>query len=80
MHYIKVHKQTSDQFNLRLLGVYTFAMSKCIMNGVMYLACDIGIRFYYQDTDSMHLERHELTRLSDAFRERYGRELIYADM
>ena len=80
IHMIKVHKQIDNQFNLSLLGVHILAMSKRIMNEVMCLAYDLGIRVYYQDTDSMHVEMDQLDRLSDAYRDKYNRELIGSDL
>ena len=51
-------------------------MSKRIMNEVMCLAEDLGINIYYQDTDSMHIERDKVNTLACAFKNKYGRELI----
>ena len=50
------------------------------MNEVMCLAYDLGIRVYYQDTDSMHIETSELPKLSEAFKNKYHRELIGKNM
>ena len=51
-------------------------MSKRIMNEVICLTEDIGIQMYYQNTDSMHVHRDDVTRLSDAFKTKYNWELI----
>ena len=37
------------------------------MNEVMVLAYDLGIRIYYQDTDSMHIELDRISDLEIAF-------------
>lgn len=71
-HLKPIHKH----FNLSLFGIHILAMSKRIMNEVMCLAEDLGIMIYYQDTDSMHIEKHRLTELNEKFKEKYGRELI----
>ena len=52
---VKIIKQINDQFNFTLLGVQVLSMSKRIMNEVMCLAFDLGIKIFYQDTDSMHI-------------------------
>ncbi|CAK4090897.1 unnamed protein product [Aphanomyces euteiches] len=46
------------------------------MNEVMCLAEDINARIWYQDTDSMHIDRDAISKLAEAFRAKYGRELI----
>lgn len=53
--------------------------AKRIMNQVMCLAHDLGIRIFYTDTDSMQIE-DRLDELSAAFKEKYGRELIGKDL
>ena len=50
------------------------------MNEVMYTAEDLDIKIYYQDTDSMHIERSRLNDLATEFRRRFDRELIGKDM
>ena len=50
-------------------------MSKRIMNEVMCLAYDIECHVYYQDTDSIHIECNDLTKLEQEFFKKYGREL-----
>jgi hypothetical protein len=49
------------------------------MNEVMCLAKDLGIRIYYQDTDSMHIEMNYMQLLCDEYRRIYNRELIGSD-
>ncbi|KAL7684492.1 hypothetical protein Plhal304r1_c035g0108531 [Plasmopara halstedii] len=51
-------------------------MSKRIMNQIMCLAEELDIKIYYQDTDSMHIDRHSIPKLSESFKSRYGRKLI----
>ena len=61
-------------------GVHILAMSKVIMSEVMVLAQIMGIDVYYTDTDSIHLDNVNITRLANAYREEYGRELIGKNM
>jgi hypothetical protein len=42
----------------------------------MFLAEDLGIDIFYQDTDSLHMFEDDLKRLADAFTEKYGRTLV----
>jgi len=56
----KVGKEIETFATNTLLGVQVLSMSKRIMNEVMCLAEDIGVKIYYQDTDSMHLEKDKL--------------------
>ena len=46
------------------------------MNEVMCLAEDLNIPIYYQDTDSMHIEKDKLELLATEYRKKYNRELI----
>ena len=80
IHAVRVLKPIDKHFNFSLLGIQVLSMSKRIMNEVMCLAFDIGCRIYYQDTDSMHIETEDLPRLAEAFKQKYGRELIGTDL
>ena len=46
----------------------------------MRLAYDLKIPIYFQDTDSMHIDKDSLIKQSDSLRELYKRELIGLDM
>ena len=76
----KLKRPIDNHFNLSLLGVQVLSMSKRIMNEVMCLAYDEGCHIYYQDTDSMHIEKSELPKLESAFQAKYGRKLIGSDL
>ena len=73
---IKVGQQIDKFYTNTLLGVQILSMSKRIMNEVMCTAEDIGIKIYYQDTDSMHIEKNKINSLAEEYKKRYGRELI----
>ena len=79
-HLIKLIKPINSHFNRCHVGVQILSMSKRIMNEVMCLAEDISAKIYYQDTDSMHIEDDKIELLSNAFREKYGRELVGKDL
>ncbi len=73
-------KSITRHFTFTPLGVSILSMSKRIMNEVMCLAEDMGIRLWYQDTDSMHLRQRDLEGLSQEYRRVYGRDLIGKSM
>ena len=73
---IKVGQSIDDFYTNTLLGVQILSMSKRIMNEVMCTAEDIGIKIYYQDTDSMHIEKNKINNLAEEYKKRFGRELI----
>ena len=77
---VKKYKKINNEFSNCLFGVQVLSMSKRIMNEVMTTAEELKIPLFYQDTDSMHIERSRLSELADEFRRRYGRELIGSDM
>ncbi|CAK4325357.1 unnamed protein product, partial [Aphanomyces euteiches] len=70
------HKYLYEHYSPAHLGVQILDASKHIMNEVMCLAEDINARIWYQDTDSMHIDRDAISKLAEAFRAKYGRELI----
>jgi hypothetical protein len=74
------HKPIIQHSSPAHLGVAILSMSKRIMNEVMCLAEDNDLSIYYQDTDSMHIQSHQVTELADLFKEKYGRELIGKQM
>lgn len=73
---IKVGQQIDTFYTNTLLGVQILSMSKRIMNEVMCTAEDIGIKIYYQDTDSMHIQKNKIDDLAKEYKKRYARELI----
>jgi hypothetical protein len=77
---VKLYRSIDTHFNYCHCGVEVLSMSKRIMNEVMCLASDLGTKILYQDTDSMHLADDKIKGLSDAFYEKYGRELIGKNM
>jgi hypothetical protein len=60
LYQIKVTKPIYDFNTNTLLGVQVLSMSKRIMNEVMTTAEDLDIKIFYQDTDSMHIEKDKL--------------------
>ena len=57
-----------------MIGVKVLSESKKIMNSVMCAAEKEGIRIYYQDTDSMHLEKSKVNELEIAWRKHNNKE------
>jgi hypothetical protein len=72
----KVQKPINEHFNMAHLGVQVLSMSKRIMNEVMCLAEDLNIKIYYQDTDSMHIDKSKVSLLAEEFNKLYNKELI----
>ena len=69
-------KPINRHFNLPQFGVAVLSWSKHLMNCVMCTAEQAGIKIYYQDTDSMHIEADRLEELETIYRYKYGCELI----
>lgn len=76
----KVRKNLLAQYRDVVLYNQILSMSKAQMYRVMFLAEDLGIKIFYQDTDSMHIEYDKLEQLSKAYKERYGEELIGSEL
>jgi hypothetical protein len=77
---VKIIKPISDHSNICQVGTMILAWSKRIMNEVICTAEDNGIFIYYQDTDSLHIKDQDIEKLSNIFKEKYGRELIGKNM
>ena len=76
LYQVKTTKSIYDFNTNTLLGVQVLSMSKRIMNEVMTTAEDLDIKIFYQDTDSMHIEKSRLKDLEIEFKKRYNRELV----
>ena len=50
------------------------------MNRVFGSANDIGVKMYYQDTDSIHLNYEDVDKLVKPYKEKYGLELVGDDL
>lgn len=77
---VKSVKTLVSHFNIAQVGTMILAWSKRIMNEVMTTAEDNGLEIYYQDTDSMHIKDCDISKLSNAYKVKYGRELIGKNM
>ena len=61
-----------SHFNYVHCGVEILSMSKIIMIKVSSCADDLGIKIYYQETDSIHLNYDEVDQLVN----RYNKNII----
>lgn len=80
LYVVRENKSSITHFKACHIAANILSMSKRLMNRVMCLAEDIGIKIYYQDTDSMHLHERAIPKLSEAFEEKYKTKLIGSDM
>jgi hypothetical protein len=78
--FTQVVKSVDAHFNVPHFGATVLSWSKHLMNRVICLAEQIGIKIYYTDTDSIHSDEENLKPLADAFRERYDKELIGSNL
>ena len=76
LHVFEKYKGIKNTFHFTLIGAMVLSHSKHLMNRVMCLAQDLGIMIFYQDTDSMHIERDRVPELAAEFEKRYGFPLI----
>jgi len=73
---VKKIKPFNQHFNLAQVGSEILSMSKRIMNRVMYLAEDAGLKILYTDTDSIHIRDADIKRLSYIYKNKYNKTLI----
>ena len=57
-------------------GAEMLSMSKRIMYKVFSCADDCGVKFYYQDTDSIHLNYDDVDKVVKGYKEKYGLQLV----
>ena len=72
---IKEYNNRFNHYNRAHCGGIILSMSKRIMNELMNLAQDLGIIIYYQDTDSMHIEKERIEELEIEYLRKYGKVL-----
>ena len=77
---VKKHKSILEHYNNAHIGVEVLSKSKNIMNKVMCLGEDLGLKQYTQDTDSIHIDYDEVEILANEYRKKYNTELIGNDM
>ena len=66
----------NDHRNLSHLGTMVLSMSKRLMNRAKY-ACHLNkTTIYYQDTDSLHIQKKDITKINETYIKLYGSELI----
>ena len=46
------------------------------MNKIFSCADDCGVKIYYQDTDSIHLNYGDVDKTENRYNEKYGSELV----
>ncbi|ELP91469.1 hypothetical protein EIN_143190 [Entamoeba invadens IP1] len=71
----ETNKPFDDFYVPNLIGVQILSMSKRIMNEVMCLAEELNIDTYYQDTDSVHIDKNKIELLEQKYKEIYGKTL-----
>ena len=79
-YFVKSSKLIVNDFSSPQLGCQILSWSKRIMNSVMCLAENNGIKIFYQDTDSMHLFSDDVPKIEELFEAEYGRPLRGEDM
>ena len=75
LYRIKKIEPIHEHFNFCHIGIEILSMSKRIMADVMYLGEDIGCDIYYTDTDSMHIKFEDVSKLEDAYLNKYNKVL-----
>ena len=75
-YYVKRVKSVMEHFNYVQCGVEILSMSKRIMNKVFDASNDCGVKIYYQDTDSIHINYDDVNKVVDRYKEKYNVELV----
>lgn len=73
---VKIAKPINNHYGFPHIGSSILSYSKRIMNNVICTAEDIGIKIYYQDTDSIHIKDSDIPKLEKTYNELFKTELI----
>ena len=68
-YYVKEVKSYLSHYNSVHCGVEILSMSKDIMNCVFHVSNDCGLKIYYQDTDSVHLNYDDVNEIIKIYKE-----------
>jgi hypothetical protein len=72
----EIEKLSVDtSYNRAHIGCAILSMSKRIMNEVFNIANDNNYPIYYTDTDSLHCNLEDVSRLEAKYKEKYNKEL-----
>lgn len=71
---------TDTNYTMPHVGVEILSYSKHIMNRIIILAQDLGIKIFYQDTDSMHIEYNKISLLADEYKKKYNSDLLGSNL
>lgn len=73
---LKIPNDETEHYNMVHIGILILDTSKYVMAKVQCLAYDLSVRIFYMDTDSMFIEQVGLKQLAEAYKKKYGEELI----
>ena len=59
-YFVKLNVEVNNESAYTHIGAFILSMSKRIMNEVICLAQENNIEIYYQDTDSMHIQKDDI--------------------
>jgi hypothetical protein len=62
----------SEHFSSPQVGSEILSYSKRVMNRLMCCAEDIGVKIFYQDTDSVHMRFEDVAKVEEAYFKKYG--------
>ena len=79
-YFVNMYPASDDLFIPIIVGCLILDMSKRIMNEVFDCCHNLDIPVFYQDTDSIHIPKEDVPRLSDRFQQTHGRALIGKQM
>jgi hypothetical protein len=74
--FVKIVKTVEKEFTLPQFGASVLSWSKFLMNRVICLAEQNGIKIFYQDTDSIHIFDKDVEKLAKLFKAKYNQKLI----
>lgn len=76
VYLFKSKKIINKHFNCQQIGIEILSMSKRIMNEVFEIADNNNIEIFYQDTDSLKMYTEDVNKLSNAYFEKYNKNLL----
>jgi hypothetical protein len=74
--FVKIVKTIEKEFTLPQFGASVLSWSKFLMNRVICLAEQNGLKIFYQDTDSIHIFDKDVQTLQRLFKQKYNAKLV----
>ena len=76
LYHTKEVKSVMSHYKYVHAGIEILSMSKRIMNKVFEVSNDCGVKIYYQNTDSTHVNYEDADKIANSYKEEFNQDLL----